>query len=62
MFRQQAYFFVEFAIHGLHGTFSVLDATLRKLPSMFPNPLTPKDLVFTIDENNADIGTVAFTI
>src|SRR5690606_10982344 len=29
---------------------------------MFPDSLAPKDLVFTIDENNADIGTVAFTI
>ena len=29
---------------------------------MFPDPLAPKDLVPAIDENDADIGAVAFAI
>src|SRR5690606_16797823 len=62
MFRLQAYFFVELAIHGLHRAFAIFDAALWKLPCVFPDSLAPKDLVFAIDENNADIGTVAFTI
>ncbi|CFP60658.1 Uncharacterised protein [Bordetella pertussis] len=62
MLGLQAHLFMEFAIHGLHRAFAVLDATLRELPGMFPDSLAPEDLVFTVYENDADIGTVAFAI
>jgi hypothetical protein len=54
--------FVEFAKHGLNRTFTVFNATLRELPSMFPDTLTPKDLIFLINEDDSDIRTVAFAI
>jgi hypothetical protein len=62
MFRPQTHFFVELPVHGLHWAFPMIDATLRKLPCMLTNTFTPKDLVFLIYEDNADIRTVAFTI
>src|SRR5690606_34302038 len=62
MFRSQTHFLVEFSIHGLHRAFAVLDAALRELPRVFPDPLAPKDFVLGVDENNADVGAVAFAI
>jgi len=53
---------VKFAKHGLDGALALLDATLGELPSMFPNPLTPKDLVFLINKDDSNIRTVAFAI
>ena len=54
--------FMEFAVHGLLRRFAVLDATLWKLPGVFPYPLAPKNLVTLIDQDDADVRAVAFTI
>jgi hypothetical protein len=62
MLGPQADLFVQFPVHGLDGAFAILDATLRKLPRVLPNTFTPKNLVFLIYEDNADIRTVAFTV
>src|SRR5690606_169890 len=62
MLGEQADLFVEFAIHRLHGAFTVLDAPLRKLPRMFAYALTPEDLVLIINEDNANVRAVAFTV
>lgn len=62
MFWQQANFFVEFPVHGLFRRFAMFNPALRKLPGMFTNSLTPKDLLSGIGQNNADVGTVAFFI
>src|SRR5690606_30762848 len=62
MLGQQAHFFVELAVHGLHRAFAVFDATLGKLPRMFADAFAPEHLVFVVYEDNADIGTVAFTV
>jgi hypothetical protein len=37
----------------------VFNSTLRKLPGMLANPLAPEDLAPIIDQNDADIGSVA---
>ena len=62
MVGQQTDLFVKLAQHRLHRTFALIDATLWKLPSMFPDALAPKDLVFLINEDNPYIWTVAFAI
>lgn len=48
MLGAQADLFIEFPVHRLLGSFSPLDATLWKLPRMFSNPLTPKNLVLRV--------------
>jgi hypothetical protein len=53
---------MEFAKHGLNWTLALLDAALGELPSMFPNALTPEDLIFLINEDDSNIRTVAFAI
>src|SRR5690606_38452738 len=62
MFRSQTHFLVEFSIHGLHRAFAVLDAALRELPRVFPDPLAPKDFVLGVDEKHAGVVAVAFAI
>src|SRR5690606_26138476 len=62
MFGLQAHFLVAFALHGLHRALAVLGAASRALRCVFPDSLAPKDLVFAVDENDADMGAVAFTI
>jgi len=58
----EADFLVQFAVHGLLGRFALVDATLRKLPGMFAYALAPKNLVTTVDQNDADVRAKAFTI
>src|SRR5690606_41062088 len=45
VFRQQAYFFVQLAVHSLYRALTVLDAALWKLPRMFSYTLAPENLV-----------------
>ncbi|MDD4928585.1 MAG: hypothetical protein PHP85_04830 [Gallionella sp.] len=40
----------------------MLDAALRKLPGMLPNPLSPENLIFVIRDNDADIRAVAVSV
>src|SRR5690606_3424441 len=62
VFGKQSHLFMQFPVHGLHRAFTILDSALRKLPCMFPYTLTPENLVLVIYQDNADIGTVAFTV
>src|SRR5690606_19122311 len=45
---EQAYFLMQFPIHGLYRTFAILDAALRELPGMFPYALAPENLILVI--------------
>jgi hypothetical protein len=62
MFRQQANFLMQFAVHGLLWTLTMLNPTLWELPRMLPNALSPENLVVAIKEDYADIGSIPFTV
>src|SRR5450759_4622163 len=62
MFRHQANFFVQLAIHRLFRGLAMLNAALRKLPCMLPHPLAPKHQIPVIRDNNADIRAVAVSV
>src|ERR1039458_7588888 len=62
MFRHQANFFVQLAIHRLFRGLTMLNAALRKLPCMLPHPLAPKHQIPVIRDNNADIRAVAVSV
>jgi hypothetical protein len=62
MFRHQADFFVQLAVHRLFRGFAMLYAALRKLPSMLPYPLAPEHLIPVIRDNDADIRAVAVSV
>ena len=49
----------QFAIHGRLGVFSLLNASLRELPGVLSNTLSPEDLVALVHQDDADIGSVA---
>src|SRR5690606_31527355 len=52
----------EFPVPGMFGRFASLDATLRKLPGMFPDSLAPEHLIATVDQNDADVGAIAVPV
>ncbi len=62
MVRAQSDFFVQLTVHRLLRRFAVLDAPLRELPGVFAYPLAPEDLVARVDQDDADVRAVAFTI
>ena len=62
MFRHQADFFVQLAVHRLFRGFAWLDAALRELPRMLPLPLAPEYLILVVRDNDADIRTVAVSV
>src|SRR3989338_3522498 len=62
MFRHQADFFVQLAVHRLFRGFAMLNAALRKLPRMLPHPLSPEHLIFVIRDNDADIRAIAVSV
>lgn len=53
---QQSYFFVQLPIHGLFGCLVGVDAALRKLPSILPDPPTPKEAVLLIAKDDSHVG------
>src|SRR5690606_7106024 len=55
-------FLPEFPVHRLLGRFAPLDAPLRELPGMLPDPLAPEHLVATIDQNDADVRAIAVPV
>src|SRR3989338_10554716 len=62
MFRHQADFFVQFAVHRLFRGFAMLYAALRKLPCMLPHPLAPEHLIPVIRDNDADVRAIAVSV
>jgi hypothetical protein len=62
MFRQQANFLMQFAVHGLLWALTMLNPALRELPRMLPNAFSPENLVMAIKEDYADIGSIPFTV
>lgn len=58
----KTHFLLKLSIHGLNRRFAIFDTTLRKLPGMFSNSFTPKDLILLVYEDNTNIRTVAFAI
>jgi hypothetical protein len=62
MFWQQANLLIQFAVHGLLRTFTMLNPTLRELPRMLPNAFSPENLVTAIEKDDADIGSISFTV
>jgi len=39
-----------------------LNPALRELPRMLPNAFSPENLVMAVKEDNADIGSIPFTV
>ena len=62
MLRVEPHFFMEFAEHGLFRTFAPVNATLRKLPAVGADALAPENLVFLVEQNDADVRPKAFTV
>ncbi len=48
--------------HGLLGSFSPVNATLRKLPAVGAYTLAPEHLVFLVEQDDADVGSEPFTV
>jgi hypothetical protein len=40
----------------------MLNPTLRELPRMLPNAFSPENLVTAVEEDNADIRAIPFTV
>ena len=57
MFWVQTDLFVQLSEHGLFRRFSAVDAALWKLPRVSANALTPKHLIFMVEQNDADVGS-----
>jgi hypothetical protein len=53
---------MQLTIHRLLWVFTMLNPSLRELPGMLTNTLTPKNFVALIDENDADVGSVPFSV
>jgi hypothetical protein len=53
---------VQFSVHGLLGTLSPVNATLRKLPAVGAYALAPENLVSLVEQNDADVRPKAFTV
>jgi hypothetical protein len=48
--------------HGLFRTFAPVNATLWKLPTVGAYALAPENLVFLVEQNDADVRPKAFTV
>jgi hypothetical protein len=46
----------------LFGTLTPVNATLRKLPAVGTDALAPENLVFLVEQNDADVRPKAFTV
>ena len=53
---------MQLAIHRLFWSFPVLYATLRELPRVLTNTFSPENFVALIEENDADVGSVPFSV
>jgi hypothetical protein len=53
---------MQFAVHCLFRTLAMRYSALRELPRMLPNALSPENLVTAVKEDNADIGSIPFTV
>jgi hypothetical protein len=62
MFWQQANLFMQFAVHRLLRALAMSNPALRELPRMLPNAFSPENLVTAVKEDNADIGSIPFTV
>ena len=62
VFRHQADFFVQLAVHRLLRGFAMLNAALRKLPRVLSHPFAPEHLIHVIRDNDADIRAVAVSV
>ena len=62
MLRKEPHLFVQFAKHGLFRAFTPVNATLRKLPAVCADALAPEDLIFLVEQNDADVGPKALTV
>jgi hypothetical protein len=58
----QAHFLVQLAEHRLLGRLAVIDAALRELPGVGPDPLAPEHLVLLVEQDDADVGPEPFTV
>jgi hypothetical protein len=53
---------MQFAVHRLLRAFAMCYPTLWELPRMLPNAFSPENLVTAVKEDNADIGSIPFTV
>src|SRR5262249_52338528 len=60
--RQESDFLVQLPVHGLFGRFTGIDAALRKLPGVFSDPLSPKDLVLCVDDDDSYVRAITVAI
>jgi hypothetical protein len=53
---------MQFAVHCFFRAFAMSYPTLWELPRMLPNAFSPENLVTAVKEDNADIGSIPFTV
>ncbi|MNC87527.1 hypothetical protein D3C83_32570 [compost metagenome] len=58
----QADLLLELAEHRLLRRLARLDAALRELPGVLVHPLAPEHVVVRVQQEDADVGTVAVSI
>ncbi len=56
MLRLEPHFLMQFAVHGLLWGFAPVNAALRKLPRMGAYAFAPKNLIFLVEQDDADVG------
>ena len=62
MLRMQPHFFVQFAKHGLLGSFAPVDAALRELPRVGADTLAPKHLTLLVEQDDPDVRPEAIAV
>ena len=60
--RLEPHFFVQFAEHGLFRGFAPVNAALRKLPRVGTYAFAPKNLIFLVEQDDADVGPKAVPV
>ena len=53
---------MQFPEHGLLGAFAPIDAALRELPGVGADALAPENLVFLVEQDDADVGPEAVPV
>jgi hypothetical protein len=53
---------MQFPEHGLLGGLTPVNATLRKLPRVGANAFAPKNLIFLVEQDDADVGSKPFAV
>ena len=60
--RLEPHLFVQLTEHGLFGGFAPVNATLRELPRVGTYAFAPKNLIFLVEQDDADVGPKAVPV